>query len=65
MEFWEALEDAKDSECNMELIAGYGKLEKTRFGVTLLEQETWRVLRAIYENPGRKKECPITRTTKN
>jgi len=21
---------------------GFGKLEKTRFGVTLLEQETWR-----------------------
>ena len=59
------MEDAKDSEYNMELIVGYGKLEKTRFGITLLEQETWRVLRAIYENPGRKKECPITRATKN
>jgi len=23
-------------------IAGFGKLEKTRFGVTLLEQEAWR-----------------------
>ena len=28
--------------CN-ELIAGSGKLEKTRFNVTLLEQEAWRV----------------------
>ena len=39
---WEALEDAKDDGCNMEFITGSGKLEKTRFGVTLLEQEAWR-----------------------
>ena len=39
MELWEALEDAKDGGCNMELVAGSGKLEKIRFGVTLLEQE--------------------------
>ena len=41
LELWEALEDDKDGRCNMELIAGTGKLEKTRFG-TLLEQEAWR-----------------------
>ena len=34
---WEALEDAKDGWCNMELIGGFGTLEKTWFGVTLLE----------------------------
>ena len=39
---WEALEDAKDGRCNLEFITGSGKLEKTRFGVTLLEQEAWR-----------------------
>ena len=39
---WEALEGAKDGGCNMELITGSGKLEKTWFGVTLLEQEAWR-----------------------
>ena len=27
----------------MELIVGSGKLEKTRFDVTLLEQEFWKV----------------------
>ena len=43
LEFWEALEDAKDDGCNMELIAGSGKLEKTRFGVTLLEQKVGRL----------------------
>ena len=42
MELWEALEDAKDGGCNIELIAGSSKLEKIRFGVTLLEQEVWR-----------------------
>ena len=36
---WEALEDAKDGWCDMELITGSGKLEKTRLGITLLEQE--------------------------
>ena len=40
---WEALEDAKDGWCDMELITGSGKLEKTRFSITLLEQEVWRV----------------------
>ena len=39
---WEALEDAKDGGCNMELIAGSGKLEKTQLGLTLLEQEVWK-----------------------
>ena len=41
MELWEALEDAKDGGCNG-LIAGFGKLEKTKFSITLLEQEVWR-----------------------
>ena len=36
---WETLEDVKDGGCNIELIAGFGKLEKIRFGETLLEQE--------------------------
>ena len=31
----------EDSGCNR-LIAGSGKLEKTRFGITLLVQEVWR-----------------------
>ena len=31
---WEALEDATDGECNMELIEGSGKLEKTQLGLT-------------------------------
>ena len=39
LELWEALEDAKDGGCNMELIVGSSKLEKTRFDITLLEQE--------------------------
>ena len=34
---WEALEEAKDSRCNMELVAGSGELEKTRFWEALLE----------------------------
>ena len=42
LELWEALEDAKDGGCNMKFIAGSGKLEKTRFDVTLLKQEAWR-----------------------
>ena len=42
MELWEALEDAKDGGCNMELIVGFEKLEKIRLSVTLLEQEAWR-----------------------
>ena len=34
---WEALEEAKDSRCNMELVAGSGELEKTWFWEALLE----------------------------
>ena len=34
---WEALEEAKDGRCNMELVAGSGKLDKTRFWEALLE----------------------------
>ena len=37
LELWEALEDFKDGGCNMELIVGSGKLEKTRLGLTLLK----------------------------
>ena len=33
----EALEDAEDGGCNMKLIVGSGKLEKTRLILTLLE----------------------------
>ena len=33
------MEDAKDGGCNMELIAGFGKLEKTRLGLTSSQQE--------------------------
>ena len=36
---WEALEEAKDGKCNMELVVGSGELDKTRFRVTLLEWE--------------------------
>ena len=42
MELWEVLKDAKDGKCKMELIIGFGKLEKTKFSITLLEQEVWR-----------------------
>ena len=42
LELWEALENAKDGGSNMELIARSRKLEKTRFDITLLEQEAWR-----------------------
>ena len=34
---WEALEEAKDGRCNMELVAGFGELDKTRFWEALLE----------------------------
>ena len=34
---WEALEEAKDGRCNLELVAGSGKLDKTRFWEVLLE----------------------------
>ena len=39
---WEVLEDAKDGGCNIELIAGSGKLENTWLGLTLLEQKAWK-----------------------
>ena len=42
LELWEELENAKDGGSNMELIARSRKLEKTRFDITLLEQEAWR-----------------------
>ena len=35
--YWEVLEEAKDGECNMELVAGFGELDKTRFREILLE----------------------------
>ena len=34
---WEALEEAKDGRYNMELVAGSGELDKTRFREALLE----------------------------
>ena len=34
---WEALEEAKDGRCNMELVAGSKELDKTRFREALLE----------------------------
>ena len=34
---WKTLEEAKDGRCNMELVAGSGKLDKTRFLEALLE----------------------------
>ena len=34
---WEALEEAKDGRCNMELVAGFEELDKTRFWEALLE----------------------------
>ena len=34
---WEALEEAKDDRCNMELVARSGELNKTRFREALLE----------------------------
>ena len=34
---WETLEEAKDGKCNMELVAGFGELDKTRFQEVLLE----------------------------
>ena len=34
---WEALEEAKDGKCNMELVVGSGELDKTRFQEALLE----------------------------
>ena len=40
--FWcckEALEEIKDGRCNMELVVGFGELDKTRFREVLLEYE--------------------------
>ena len=34
---WEALKEAKDGRCNIELVAGSGELDKTQFQETLLE----------------------------
>ena len=34
---WEALEETKDGRCNMELVAGFGDLNKTCFREALLE----------------------------
>ena len=34
---WEALEEAKDGRCNMELVAGFEELDKKRFWEVLLE----------------------------
>ena len=34
---WEALEEAKDGRCNMELVTGSRELDKTRFREALLE----------------------------
>ena len=42
MRFWccyEALEEAMNGRCNMELVAGFGELDKTRFREALLELE--------------------------
>ena len=35
--YWEVLKEAKDGRCNMELVAGFTELDKTRFRVTLLK----------------------------
>ena len=35
--YWEALEEAKDGRCNMELVARFGEPDKTRFQEALLE----------------------------
>ena len=37
--YWEVLEEAKDGRCNMKLVAGSEKLDKTRFREALLEYE--------------------------
>ena len=34
---WEALEEAKDGRCNIELVVGSEEIDKTRFRVALLE----------------------------
>ena len=35
--YWEALKEAKDGRCNIELVAGPGELDKTWFRETLME----------------------------
>ena len=37
--YWEALKEAKDDRCNMELVVRSGELDKTRFQEALLELE--------------------------
>ena len=39
---WEALEEAKDGKCNMELVAGSGELDKTKVWRNLVEVGAWR-----------------------
>ena len=39
---WEALEEAKDGKCNMELVAGTGELDKTKVRCNLAEVGAWR-----------------------
>ena len=42
MTFWcclETLEEAKDGRCNMELVARFGEVDKTRFREALLDEE--------------------------
>ena len=34
---WEVLEEVKDDRCNIELVTGFGELDKTRFREALLE----------------------------
>ena len=39
---WEALEEAKDGKCNMELVAWSGELDKTKVRRNLVEVGAWR-----------------------
>ena len=40
--YWEALEEAKDGRCNMELVAGSGELDKTKVRRNLIGVGAWR-----------------------
>ena len=40
--YWEALEEAKDGRCNMELVAGSGELDKTKVRRNLVGVGAWR-----------------------
>ena len=40
--YWEALEEAKDGRCNMELVAGFGELDKTKVWCNLVGVGAWR-----------------------